>query len=113
MKMEEMLAKLKTLRDEGKLSKEVMQSIVDGKSSEFGAVTKHLGLGRKNANLVAKYETKEGRTTASRGKYLNIADWKPAVFAELERAAGASAVEGAEEEKKEEAGGGPAAMEED
>ena len=112
MKMETMLAKLKTLRDEEKLTGPVLKSIVSETNSEFGAVSKHLGLAYWNGKLVAKYETKEGRTKTSRGKYLNTADWKTAVFAELERAAGASAVEGAEEEKKEEAGG-PAAMEED
>lgn len=88
-----MLTKLKTARDEGKLSAEVMQSIVVGKNSEFGAVTKHLGLGQKNAKLVAKYETEAHKTKASSGKSLNIADWKTAVFSELERATGPRATD--------------------
>ena len=111
--MEEMRTKLKTLRDEGKLTGPVLQGIVTGKNSEFLDVTAHLRLRNYDAKLVAKYETEAGKTRKSSGKYLNTADWKTAVFAELERAAGASAVEGAEEEKKEEAGGDPAPMEED
>ncbi len=108
-----MLTKLKTARDEGKLTGSVLKSIVTLKNSEFGAVTKYLGLSYTNAKLVAKYETEAHKTTASSGKFLVMADWKTAVFSELARAAGASAVEGAEEEKKEEAGGDPAPMEED
>ena len=111
--MEEMRTKLKTLRDEGKLTGPVLQGIVTGKNSEFLDVTAHLRLRNYDAKLVAKYETEAGKTRKSSGKYLNTADWKTAVFAELERAAGASAVEGAEKEKKEEAGGDPAPMEED
>ena len=91
--MNAMLTKLKTVRDEEKLSAEVLKSIVTGRKSEFLDVTKYLGLSNQDAKLVAKYETEEHKSKKSSGKYLVTADWKTAVFAELERAIGPRAAD--------------------
>ena len=93
MKMNSMLTKLKEEEDAGNLGAVVLKSIVTGRKSEFLDVTKYLGLGYMDSKLVAKYETEEHKSKKSSGKYLNTADWKIAVFAELERATGARATD--------------------
>ena len=93
MKMNAMLTKLKEEEDAGNLGAVVLKSIVTGRKSEFLDVTKYLGLGYMDSKLVAKYETEEHKSKKSSGKYLSTADWKTAVFAELERATGARATD--------------------